>query len=346
MKGNLSHSRIQVFKQCRKRYEYHYRHRIRPDRTPTPFRVGSIGHAALETLMNGNDLNIVIQAIRDTYSGTDPEIPLDAWWYECEMLVGLVRGYHDRWGTSQYVPVACEVEFEIPIVNPATGEVSQDWGMTGKIDAIVADDFGRYGVMEHKFYSNDLGDSNPLWQRLEIDPQVTLYAHAARQVGYPVEYVVYDVIRKPDMRIATVPVLDEQGDKIVRDQHGNRVYNKNGKPRQTASTKHSYTLETMPIPAVEFGEKVYQRATKNPDSYYRRKPFSVLDDEIEAFMAETWHVQRDISNSHADGSFYRTVSRDTCGWCPYSRLCLNRFNPEFDGLPEGFGHAPSTEGKE
>lgn len=125
---HLSHSKIQLFKSCRKRYEFNYVHCIRPEKTATPLRVGTIGHLALEYLLGGMDLADVLLVIRSTYNSHEPEIPPSEWAYEREMVCGLIRGYERVYRNDQYTVLATELEFDQSIRNPATGRMSTQIG--------------------------------------------------------------------------------------------------------------------------------------------------------------------------------------------------------------------------
>jgi hypothetical protein len=55
-------------------------------------------------------------------------------------------------------------------------------------------------IVEHKTTSSDISAGSVFWSKTEMDAQCSLYVTAARQSGYDVRGVVYDVLRKPLLR--------------------------------------------------------------------------------------------------------------------------------------------------
>jgi len=55
-------------------------------------------------------------------------------------------------------------------------------------------------IIEHKSTSEDIGPGSVYWRRLTLDPQVSLYLQAAVELGFVVDRVLYDVLRKPAPR--------------------------------------------------------------------------------------------------------------------------------------------------
>jgi hypothetical protein len=124
-----------------------------------------------------------------------------------------------------------EVPFELPLRNPKTGGVSRTFNRGGKIDAID----GEHRLWEMKTTRDDISSGSDYWLRLQHDPQLSLYWSAAHELGFSTEAAVYDVVGEPQQRPKQIPELDENGLKIViLDATGERVFNKNGTPRQTA----------------------------------------------------------------------------------------------------------------
>jgi hypothetical protein len=109
-------------------------------------------------------------------------------------------------------------------------------------------------VMEHKLLSEDLTEGAAIWRRLRVDHQISLYVLAARELGYAVDGVFYDVTRKPTIAPCPIPMLDVDGVKIVLDANRQRVKNKDGKSwRQTSDTEKGYVLQTRPMEPEEWG---------------------------------------------------------------------------------------------
>lgn len=259
-----------------------------------------------------------------------------AWQYERAIVAALLSGYFWRWDTSPLEVVATEQAFELPLVNPATGAASRLFRLAGKIDGVVRLEDGRLAVMEHKTCSEDLSLDSDYWRRLQIDQQISIYIHAARELGHDVATVIYDVIRKPTVKPTDIPVTDDDGVKIVLDQHGERVFKKDGKPRLTADTKQGFTILTRPMTPQEWTQKLIDDIAARPDYYYARVEIPRLDQEIQECMAELWELQQALRAAQRGGGWYRTVYRDTCPLCSYFGLCASKTDVRQGEPPEGF----------
>src|SRR5262249_30411972 len=112
---------------------------------------------------------------------------------------GLMAGYHHRWIDEGWTVEAIEQEFHIPIFNPASRRRSPLYTHAGKFDGIIKredEDF----LLEHKTCSEDLSPGSPYWKRLTIDSQISGYLLASCLLGRKLTGVLYDVIRKPEIR--------------------------------------------------------------------------------------------------------------------------------------------------
>lgn len=334
MKQLLTHSRMQSFKTCRKKAFFEYEIGIRKEIDAKALRMGSAGHDGLDILKQGLGIEAAIEKVRSHYLDRPDNYDDLEWEYERETVECLVSGYHWRWGDAFQV-VETEQSFRVPIRNPATGHATPIWDAAGKIDGVIHLEDGRMAVLEHKFISDDIGPDSDYWPRLQLDHQITYYVWAARQLGHAVESVLYDVVRKPTIKPTQVPLLDENGLKVVLDEDGNRVINANGKPRLTGDTAKGYVLQSRPMTPEEWGEKLLEDIGKRPDFYYARREIARLDSDIAEMLDEVWDIQQTIRDAQQKGRWFKTVSKDTCTWCSFFGLCSSRFDPA-DGTPEGF----------
>src|SRR5690606_15378923 len=183
-----------------------------------------------------------------------------------------------------------------------------------------------------------------------------------RHLGYAVEGVLYNVTRKPTIKPTSIPVLDDDGLKIVVDRDGNRVRNRSVKPKkscdlcrgagfygvdnldcsctygkwkQTASTEDGYTLLSRPMTHEEWGEKLTADIGERPEFYYARHEIARLDQDMEEYQRELWDIAKAYREAQRSNAFYRTAHKDTCGFCPYFGLCTSGWNAG-DSLPEHF----------
>jgi hypothetical protein len=321
---------------CRKKHYWSYEIGLRRKDAAKALRMGSNWHEALDGLKQGKSSDEVVAVLRDAYADI-PEGYAEEWSFEFVTLHRLLLMYQWRWHDSGIEVLATEQSFRLPLVNPATGKPSVLFDFAGVIDGIVRMEDGRLAVMEHKTLGEDHGPDSDLRRRLRIDHQISFYVDAARMLGYAVDTVLYDVTRKPSIKPTPVPERDEAGCKIVLDSGGHRVWTKDGKkPRQTASTKDGWVLQTRPMTPDEWGDKLTADIVERPDWYFARIEIPRLDDEIEEACHELWQVQKTIRESQLTGRWFRTVNRNTCPFCEYFELCSCKFDPTSGAVPEGF----------
>lgn len=308
------------------------------------------------------NLRVACDTIHKRYARV-PELADPYWWsIERETLLRLVCGYAWRWSSMPLEYVATEHAFQVPLVNPATGAETPIFDLAGKIDGIVRLEDGRLAVKETKTTSDDLGIEAPLWRRLRIDHQISLYIHAARREGYDVATVLYDVVRKPTIQATPVPLLDPDGLKIVLDANGHRVHNASVKAkktcpkcagagvdaaqlpcsctlgpwRQTGDTEKGYVVQTRQMTPEEWGEKLSADIAERPDFYFARREVARLNSDVDEYQAELWEIQQAIREAQRTGRWYRTVNRNTCEYCPYFDLCSSSQQLDRNNPPPGF----------
>lgn len=334
MKQLLTFSRQDCFKTCRKKHWYAYEQAIRPVEDARALRMGTNWHRALELLTNSG-FDAAITSIRAAYECIPEAFEAQLWEYERETLERLLCGYVWRWSDSGVIYIAKEHQFHLALVNPASGAASTTWRQAGKVDGVIRLEDGRAGIIEHKLFSEDLGPDSPLWKRLRVDSQISMYVNAERRMGHAIESVLYDVVRKPTIQPTPVPLLDGTGKKIVLDREGCRVQTKKGEWRQTADTEMGYVLQTRPMTAAEWGEKLIADIQDRPDFYFVRREISRLESDLAEFEAELWDIQQAIREAQLKGAHYRTVNKNTCAFCPYFELCttgrdLSDLPPQFE----------------
>lgn len=107
--------------------------------------------------------------------------------HEVELLHAFDKAYYDLYGPARAKPLLVE---ERKIIG----------SMSVKFDALVKDSHGRTYVVEVKTTSSDISEGSSYWEKLTLDSQVSDYWLAAEALGYKLDGVLYDVIRKPLLR--------------------------------------------------------------------------------------------------------------------------------------------------
>lgn len=330
----LTNSSIACFKSCRKKYQFSYVLGIRPCYDAKALRMGTAVHAGLDCLKKGMHVDLALAVVRDCYLVMPESFDANDWQIECETAVALVNGYAWRWSAPMTV-VASEQSWNLRLLNPETNSPSTVFDIAGKMDGIIKMEDGRLAVLEHKTCSEDIGLESDYWRRLQLDHQITLYVYAARQLGHAVATVLYDVIRKPTIKPNAVAVCDDLGAKIVLGPDGQRVRTERGQWRQSGDSAKGYVVQTRAMLPDEWSKKLTTDIGERYDFYFCRREIPRLDTDIEECISELWDTQKIIRDAMNQNRWYKTVSKNTCDFCPYWGLCSSRYDPS-DTLPEGF----------
>lgn len=353
----LTHSRRQCRKTCPRKHYYRYELGVRRAETARPLRMGSAVHVGLDLRAQGCSTDeAIVRAVRSyeeapAWCTTDEQVA--DWMVEREIVARLLAAYFWYWERPE-IPddlrpvkvIASEGAFDLPIVNPETGAKTTVFRNAGKRDKILQLADGAIVVGEHKTVSEDLGADSDYWKRLELDDQISNYVITARDEGYDVRDVLFDVIRKPSMAPKLVPILDDQGLKIVLDANGQRVLRENilkngqpgkghGEPIQSGSTEKGWTLQQRRETPQEFGDRLTADIAERPDWYFARRRIPRLESDLAEFRHGLWQEQQEIQAARKNGRHYRnTAACLLMGRCEYLDVCAGGIDPA--NPPQGF----------
>lgn len=294
----LTNSRLRAFRDCNRLHDLQYVQGFRPVRESEALRFGTLIHTALEAWWRA-ELDPLIEALVAIRGKA-----FDA--FEQERANAMIDAYDRRWRDERdlYEVLAVEQEFRAPLVNPATMMPSRTWQIAGKVDVIVRrKSDGRVLVVDHKTTSDDVqSDDAIMWTKLQMDSQASMYVLGAESLGYEVDELLWDVLKKPGQRpkLAT-PVAD-------------RKYTKDG-----ALYKAQREFDETPA---EYGARIREVLSEAPDRFFQRRSFPRLASQIADFMADAWTQAATMRESAALGRSARNV--DAChryGTCPYWVVC-------------------------
>jgi hypothetical protein len=234
--------------------------------------------------------------------------------YDAAKATAMLIGYDTRWGNEKYEVLGVETVGRAPLVNPDNGKESKNYEIGFKLDVLVRDSRdGRTKFIEHKSSSHDIELGSAYWRRLVMDSQVSTY-----MMGTETTECIYDVLGKPALRPSSVPLVDEDGIKIVLDKSGTRVRTKDGKKwRQTASTEDGYELQSRPETPDEYLARLVEHIAENPGRYYQRNTIVRLENEREEAAKDLWDTVLHIAESRKSGRHPRNP--DACE--RHNRLC-------------------------
>ncbi len=305
----ITSSSARCYRLCPRKYRLSYVQGLRPKRDAFALRFGTLWHALMEVWWG--------------VPADEVAIPSDVDPFDRAKANAMLAGYTARWRDHQdFEVIAIERPFQVPLRDGAGREV-EGWAVAGKVDGLIRQD-GRNLLLEHKTTSEDLTLGGDYWAHLTLDLQVSLYYAGAAALGHPVEACLYDVAAKPQLRSgAAVPVLDENGEKIVVDARGQRVTTKDGKRwRQTQDSALGYRLQTRFESPVEYERRVLEAIAERPNDFYARAEVVRLDGELNASRDDLVGTVRLIEWSTEHGYWPR--NDHACfewGRCAYWPLC-------------------------
>lgn len=322
----LTSTSLKTGRGCKRKFEIEYVLGYRPLYEEEVFFFGSLGHRGLEAwwkairagLPEDEWLTAALAAVADT---PDP--------FDLAKVEVLLIGYHFRWkDDAHHLEVLhVEMQFRVPLINPATGAKSRTWGLGGKIDVLVRDRRdGLVKLIEHKFSSEDITPGSNYWKRLTMDGQVSTYFDGGQSLApAPIAECIYDVIQKPSQKPSkTIPVVDADGVKVVLDANGERVRTKDGKKwRETADAAQGFVLQVRNETVDEYRERISALIEADPNKYFARGIVVRIADELDEHRFDTWQTAKEIHEYQRAGRFPRNPDHCT-KWgstCPYWDVC-------------------------
>jgi hypothetical protein len=273
-----------VARRCLREEHLRYVEGVVPATTADALRFGTLWHHGMEAwwLSSGdNRLDVALAALR---SHATPET--DA--YELARAEVILEGYDARWGAEHFEVLGVELEFRAPLVNPETGAKSRTFERAGKLDVLVRDATGRAFVMEHKTTSESCEPGSSWWSRLRMGGQAAMYIRGAEALGHRVDSVIYDVVRKLQLR-----------------------------PYQPGAKRA--VAETVE----EYKERLRAAIAEEPDKYYQRGLVVRLEQQMAEADAEAWQLGQTLREHHRLQLAPRNT--DSCqrysSTCAYFSLC-------------------------
>lgn len=207
------------------------------------------------------------------------------------IVTAMVNGALERWDKW---PDKIEMEFDIPLINPATGRSSTRHRFAGKIDGVFTG--GPVPVLAELKTAGRI-DSAYL-QKLSLAWQPTAYMAAASEVfGARVREMVYWVIKKPSIR-----------------------------PKKKIKREGGYSPET----AAEYSARVIADYLERPDFYFEKVTVRRTDADIERWYYEAWEIHQRFLRIENGGMTIRNPNQCLAFGkpCHFFDLCRGVVGPE------------------
>ena len=332
-RDTLTASRMAALLGCPRKHYYRYEIGLIRESSALALRFGSAFHDGMEGRWLGFSFHECLDRVLAKAERFDP---LDAAILSC-----LLHGYYERYsGDGECIAhIYPEREFRYALKGSRTFDVC------GKIDGLGQLKDGRMCLLEHKTAGEDISDGSDFWMRLRFNPQIYQYVSAVQDEGDNPEVIVYDVTRKPTIRPReSVPTLDGDGLKQVIGADGNRVYKKDGAPKQTPDGAKGEIVLSAPETVDQFSDRLRADIAERPDYYYQRREVAVLGNDLTQFEAQRINVGRMILFFRASAAkqalpewgWPRNCNGLTCRMCDYECFCMQNVHVTADQPPAGF----------
>jgi hypothetical protein len=210
-----------------------------------------------------------------------------------------VKGYRAWWGEPdrQFQCEQTDVPFQISL---NSGIV-----MIGEFDGVgIRRDTGKRAIQEIKTSSEDISLGSSYWQKVAMtDPQVTTYLLASKTKGWGHTEVLYDVMRKPDMK------------RLYATPEKSRKYTK---PTKTEPSRLYADQREQDETDDEFEQRILEDIVKRPEHYYQRGTIVRLDHDHEAHLRDVEGVVHLMQVTRAMGE---NVPRNVDSCFRFGRPC-------------------------
>ena len=203
MKELITASRMNCLLDCPRKHYWRYEVGLKRDTDAAALRFGSAWHDAMEARWQGMPYADALDRALGKERQLDEAM--------VATLSGLLAGYYQRWSEDPVKELHPEVEFRHPLRG------SRAFDCAGKIDGLGVLKDGRLVLVEHKTTSADISPDSDYWLRLRANPQVMQYVLAARALGWDVSEVIYDVTRKPSIRLRTNESCEDFSQRLAED---------------------------------------------------------------------------------------------------------------------------------
>jgi PD-(D/E)XK nuclease superfamily len=196
----ITKSRLAAFGRCQRLHELTYVRGYRPAVDPGEMSWGSLIHAGLEAWWRAHQRGEAMLALAEAEAAlgryrADNLASIDDPAFARAQV--LIVAYDARWADSMGALEVIGVEQEFIATIPGRKRLR----VAGKLDALVRKrEDGSVWFIEHKTSGADLSPGSTYWQRLRMDPQVSIYFGGVRALGHDPHGCIYDVIVRPDQR--------------------------------------------------------------------------------------------------------------------------------------------------
>lgn len=286
----LTQSSLTTLARCEELYRLKYIERMRPMEENMNLSVGKAFHLGIEEKDPKSASDLLVKQVGPVWTNEDKEVLV----INCAIVEAMVTGALEVWSDW---PERQEVEFLLPLMNPATGRRSRKHLFAGKFDGLWPDRVGEWK-------SASRVDSAYI-DRLGLDFQVSAYLEAASvELAIPVERLsmTYRVVKKPQIRPKS---------KIKRPDG----VDEKGKPRFAFSRESTQ----------EYANRVMLDYRNRPEFYFTELTLRRTKEQMLRWRHEAWEQHRRILHLEGGGMAIRNTSNCTnFKRCAFLDLCCGK----------------------
>lgn len=263
----ITKSRLAVFNRCQRLHDLTYNKGYRSLAQRDEADFGNAFHAGLDAWFDAYRRGEEMLALAEALAAINAYLAQHAAAMDPALAVMadvLMAAYDARWAPTMadWEVVGIEVEFIATIPGRRRLRVA------GKLDKVLrkrAD--GSLWFGEHKTSGADLSEGSTYWQRLRMDPQVSIYHRGGEALGHDFIGCLYDVIERPKIRpLKATPAELRKYTKATKTEPS-RLY-KNQR-------ENDESIE-------EFRERVAGAILAEPERYFARAEVIRLESELAA----------------------------------------------------------------
>ena len=206
----LTQSSLRTLGSCEEKYRLRYIEGLRSSAYKPALTIGSAFHEGVEH----QSADVAEKCYRDARGSSWTEAEREGLERDVAIIRAMVGGALEKWVIWPEKSER-EMAFELPLRNPATGAASTRHVFSGVFDGLWKDLGGRPVLLEMK--TTGRLDADYI-RRLDLDPQISAYCHAASLLlGEPVREVAYRIVRKPSIRQRKSETVEEYADRVTAD---------------------------------------------------------------------------------------------------------------------------------
>ncbi len=294
MKELMTATRMNCLLDCPRKHYWRYEVGLKRETDAAALRFGSAWHQAMEARWQNLPYEVALAKALATDRTLDEST--------VATVAGLLAGYYRRWEDDPVKELHPEVEFRHPLRG------SRSFDCAGKIDGLGVLHDGRLALVEHKTTSADIGPDSDYWLRLRANPQVLQYVLAAWSLGWDLGIVIYDVTRKPSIRVRKDESPEEYSERLTAD----------------TANRPDFYFARREVPILEDDLAEFQ---------VQRLELSRLILNFRAAGRKTRSPEQ---------AWPRHLTEMHCKLCDYSSFCLQNILPDPALPPAGFRVGPQN----